>query len=473
LTLTIPGYTLPVAAATVLGGVKQGSNVTIAGDGTLSVAAPYTLTSGGIATALGYTPQASGSYITALTGDVTASGPGSAITTLKSTGTAGTYAYPSSVTTDAQGRVSGIVAGSAPTGGTVTSVGLSLPGLLFNATVPGSPVTTSGTLAPTLATQTAGTVLAGPATGAAAAPTFTGSPTLSGTLTAAGYSTSQVSGTDVAAAALNITGGQATGAGRPGVIYFLGDPAGLRASGSAIATARTLWTMDAYDSSLNGVGGGNIYLNTGNTVYSNRGRLFFWDGSNYGCRNEFAFGSAYYGISNGSGSGRYVYFQAAGNNTAAYDSGGHWSFGASSNGTSSQVEVDPASASTAGVVVKLASGQTANARQTLSSTGTALEWADNVGNNHTPAVLTSVRTVTASTTAAATDTTIITNGSPVAFAAFTGLAGHSWTIINTGGSSLTCTLTGGSITQGSLTIASGHNATFLTDGTNLYQTAGI
>ena len=56
--------------------------------------------------------------------------------------------------------------------GTVTSVGLTMPGVIFNSTVPGSPVTTSGTLAPTLATQTANTVLAGPATGSAATPAF-------------------------------------------------------------------------------------------------------------------------------------------------------------------------------------------------------------------------------------------------------------------------------------------------------------
>ena len=40
---TIPSaYTLPAATATVLGGVKQGSNTTIAADGTISVAAPVT-----------------------------------------------------------------------------------------------------------------------------------------------------------------------------------------------------------------------------------------------------------------------------------------------------------------------------------------------------------------------------------------------------------------------------------------------
>lgn len=54
--------------------------------------------------------------------------------------------------------------------GTVTSVGLSLTGGIF--TVSGSPVTTSGTLTGTLATQTANLVLAGPTSGSAAAPTF-------------------------------------------------------------------------------------------------------------------------------------------------------------------------------------------------------------------------------------------------------------------------------------------------------------
>lgn len=51
----------------------------------------------------------------------------------------------------------------------VTSVGLSLPSIF---TVSGSPVTTSGTLTGTLATQAINTVLAGPTIGAPATPTF-------------------------------------------------------------------------------------------------------------------------------------------------------------------------------------------------------------------------------------------------------------------------------------------------------------
>ncbi|WP_031496756.1 glycine-rich domain-containing protein [Bryobacter aggregatus] len=53
--------------------------------------------------------------------------------------------------------------------GTVTSVGLSLPGIF---SVSNSPVTSSGTITATLGTQTANFVWAGPTAGAAAAPTF-------------------------------------------------------------------------------------------------------------------------------------------------------------------------------------------------------------------------------------------------------------------------------------------------------------
>jgi hypothetical protein len=53
--------------------------------------------------------------------------------------------------------------------GTVTSVALSMPPEFL---VAGSPITMAGTFTVSLATQAAGTVFAGPATGAAAAPTF-------------------------------------------------------------------------------------------------------------------------------------------------------------------------------------------------------------------------------------------------------------------------------------------------------------
>lgn len=63
-------------------------------------------------------------------------------------------------------KLAGIAAGAQP--GTVTSVALSLPAIF---TVSGSPVTTTGTLTASLASQTAGTVFAAP-TGSAGAPSF-------------------------------------------------------------------------------------------------------------------------------------------------------------------------------------------------------------------------------------------------------------------------------------------------------------
>jgi hypothetical protein len=55
-------------------------------------------------------------------------------------------------------------------GGTVTSVGLSTPGVLYS--VSSSPITTSGNIALNLISQSANTVLAGPTSGAAANPSF-------------------------------------------------------------------------------------------------------------------------------------------------------------------------------------------------------------------------------------------------------------------------------------------------------------
>lgn len=70
------------------------------------------------------------------------------------------------LTIDASGNISTTALGG---GGTVTSVALSLPSIF---SVTGSPVTTTGTLTGSLATQTANTVFAGPTTGGAVAPTF-------------------------------------------------------------------------------------------------------------------------------------------------------------------------------------------------------------------------------------------------------------------------------------------------------------
>lgn len=87
-----------------------------------------------------------------------------------------TWIWPSTFSTgvqcladDGSGNLAWAACSGGGGGGTVTSVALSLPSFI---TVSGSPVTTSGTLTGTLATQVANTVFAGPTTGADAAPTF-------------------------------------------------------------------------------------------------------------------------------------------------------------------------------------------------------------------------------------------------------------------------------------------------------------
>lgn len=209
----------PAAGLTVTGGpITSSGTLTFALANDL--AALEGLASTGIAVRTGTDAWAQRT-ITGTAGQITVTnGSGAAgnpTLSLNTTGTAGTYA---TVTTDAYGRVtSGSASQSTATGGTgltaigtanqvlgvnagataleyktitagtgitvtpgvgtltiastvtgtVTSVGLTAPPMF---TVTGTPVTSSGTLNLTLATQAKNTVLAGPTTGANAAPTF-------------------------------------------------------------------------------------------------------------------------------------------------------------------------------------------------------------------------------------------------------------------------------------------------------------
>ncbi len=83
-------------------------------------------------------------------------------TAVNTTATAGQALASFDITT---GQFTKIAVGT----GSVTSVALTMPAIF---SVGGSPITTSGTLAVTLATETANTVFAGPTSGGAAAPTF-------------------------------------------------------------------------------------------------------------------------------------------------------------------------------------------------------------------------------------------------------------------------------------------------------------
>jgi hypothetical protein len=75
----------------------------------------------------------------------------------------------SNVTVGSGLTFSGGTLSAAGSGGTVTSVGMTVPSIL---SVSGSPITGSGTLAVTLANESANTVFAGPTSGGAATPTF-------------------------------------------------------------------------------------------------------------------------------------------------------------------------------------------------------------------------------------------------------------------------------------------------------------
>jgi hypothetical protein len=124
-------YTLPVSTALVLGGVKIGSNVSVTGDGTISVAAPYTLP-------------------------------------IAAAGSLGGIRVGSGLSIDGDGILSATGVG----GGTVTSVGLALPSSEFDVAGGTNPVVGSGTLTGAWKVQTANYGFMGPTSGAAAAPTF-------------------------------------------------------------------------------------------------------------------------------------------------------------------------------------------------------------------------------------------------------------------------------------------------------------
>lgn len=77
----------------------------------------------------------------------------------------------STVTVNAKGLCTSVVSGTAPGTGTVTSVAMTGDGTLFNSSVTGSPITTSGTLAPSLI-NAPGLSIFGNYTGSSAAPAY-------------------------------------------------------------------------------------------------------------------------------------------------------------------------------------------------------------------------------------------------------------------------------------------------------------
>ena len=130
--------------------------------------------------------------------------------------------------------------------GTVTSVGLTLPSIF---SVTGSPITTSGILAATLASQSPNTVFAGPSSGSSAAPTFRA-------LTATDIPTINQNTTGTAATATNIAGGTATQIPyqtSAGSTSFIPAP--------TTATTYLMWNGSGYTWAGGGSGGGGTVTN--------------------------------------------------------------------------------------------------------------------------------------------------------------------------------------------------------------------
>ena len=163
-------------------------------------------------------------------------------------------------------------------GGTVTSVSVTAPGIF---SVSGSPITSSGTIALTLATETANTVFAGPTTGSAATPTFRALvaadiPNLSSIQPTA------ATGANVVGANASISAGNGTGTGGSGAIIFQTAP--VAASSSTANVYATVGQVDSTGAWTHGATSTTPthVLNTANATGSSTGTLLNVPGASLG-----------------------------------------------------------------------------------------------------------------------------------------------------------------------------------------------
>lgn len=162
--LSLPASQVTGITATTLTGYAVGANTPILATDTILTA---------FEKIQGQLNAESSAAITALTGDGTATGPGSATLTLATVnpnvGTFGSGSQVPVITVNAKGLITGVTTAATPQG-TVTSVGLTTPNVLYS--VSNSPITSSGNIALTLLTQPANQVFAGPTSGSSATPGF-------------------------------------------------------------------------------------------------------------------------------------------------------------------------------------------------------------------------------------------------------------------------------------------------------------
>lgn len=204
----------------------------------------------------------SNNAITALTGDVTATGPGSVAATLSNTGVAaatyGDATHVGQFVVNAKGRITS-ASNVAITAGTVSSVALTMP---TGFSVAGSPVTSSGTLAVTTSLSGIPKVSAGAFTNASAGTDYVAP----GAVTTSGL-------TQATACLLGRT------TASTGAIEEISVGSGLTLSAGSLSASGGGGGMSIGGTVTSGTAGSVLFVDTG-PVLAQDNSNFFWDNTN-------------------------------------------------------------------------------------------------------------------------------------------------------------------------------------------------